>query len=302
MPIRTHSKPSRSRRHRFIEMKRNFLQAYLETAGEEAFYRNLDLVFPGFGWYEDNNGRWISSYVPELPHHETHYEFVEPSGVIEEDGELIDYADSDNDYRENVEFSVSHAEATPFQYQVYWESEYGEDFEYPADAYTDIDDTTDMSPRLSRSPDDVTWIRECQRLLRKLLIPTPRISVAPVRKSTSQRDEKEWSVKMQIQMRAFGKKGGSLRRIITQHLATKHDSILIVKEGKNNKRSKGWAKVTGKGLSGALNIEWDADQRMLLVRAIAKKDNTPHGLLGQFLAYLIDRHGKNVGSINVQLR
>ena len=41
---------------------------------------------------------------------------------------------------------------------------------------------------------------------------------------------------------------------------------------------------------------------MLVVRAIAKKGNTPHELLGTFLAYLFERHGRRIASINIQVR
>jgi hypothetical protein len=41
---------------------------------------------------------------------------------------------------------------------------------------------------------------------------------------------------------------------------------------------------------------------MLTARAIAKRGNTPHELLGQFIAYLIERHGRKVSSVNIQLR
>jgi hypothetical protein len=41
---------------------------------------------------------------------------------------------------------------------------------------------------------------------------------------------------------------------------------------------------------------------MLIARAMAEKGNTPYKLLGVFLAYLMERHGKKVASINMQLR
>jgi hypothetical protein len=41
---------------------------------------------------------------------------------------------------------------------------------------------------------------------------------------------------------------------------------------------------------------------MLTARAIAKRGNTPHKLLGELIAYLIERHGRKVSSVNIQLR
>ena len=52
---------------------------------------------------------------------------------------------------------------------------------------------------------------------------------------------------------------------------------------------------------GAINIEWDPNQQMLTARAIAKKGHLPHELLGIFLAYLTERHGRRISSINIQL-
>ena len=75
-----------------------------------------------------------------------------------------------------------------------------------------------------------------------------------------------------------------------------------MQERQNPQRYRGWAKVIGKGLPGAINLEWDPKSHMLVVRAIAEKGNTPYQLLGIFLAYLMERHGKKVASINMQLR
>lgn len=85
-------------------------------------------------------------------------------------------------------------------------------------------------------------------------------------------------------------------------LVSREHDVLVVNEILNIGRKPGWSKISGKGLSGALNIEWDASAHMLLVRAITRKGNTPHKLLGVFLDYLIERHGKRIASINIQLR
>jgi hypothetical protein len=107
---------------------------------------------------------------------------------------------------------------------------------------------------------------------------------------------------MQIQMQAFGRRRDSLRKIIADDLTNRQHNVLQVQEFKNPERVPGWTKIKGKGLAGAINIRWDANSHMLVARAIAKKGNSPHELLGVFLAYLIDRHGKRVTSINIQLR
>jgi len=83
---------------------------------------------------------------------------------------------------------------------------------------------------------------------------------------------------MQIQMQAFAKKPKSLRKIITDDLDKRADDDLHVKKCRDPQRSKGWGKILGHKMPGVLNIEWDPDQQMLVVRAIAKKRNKPYQL------------------------
>ena len=107
---------------------------------------------------------------------------------------------------------------------------------------------------------------------------------------------------MQIQLQAFSRKKESLRKTITDDLLNQGHDVLVVKQVLNLERRPGWSKITGKDLPGALNIKWDGSAHMLLVRAITRKGNTPHKLLGVFLDYLIERHGKRIASVNIQLR
>jgi hypothetical protein len=107
---------------------------------------------------------------------------------------------------------------------------------------------------------------------------------------------------MQIQMQAFAKRPRSLRTLITNDLSRGRHEKLYVEKFKNPTRPRGWAKILGDGIPGAINIEWDPDQRMLVARAIAKKGNKPHELLGVFVDYLIERHGRRISHVNIQLR
>jgi hypothetical protein len=107
---------------------------------------------------------------------------------------------------------------------------------------------------------------------------------------------------MQIQMQAFTKKPKSLRKIITDDLCKRQDDVLYVKKCLDLQRSNGWGKVLGHKMPGVLNIEWDPNQQMLIVRAIAKKKNKPYQLLGAFMQYLMEQHGRKIISINLQLR
>jgi hypothetical protein len=111
---------------------------------------------------------------------------------------------------------------------------------------------------------------------------------------------------MQIQMQAFGRRtkgqSRSLRQIIARDLERRPHPVLYVQAHKSPERVPGWTKLRGKGLPGAINMRWDAASRMLTARAIAKRGNMPHELLGTFLAYLFERHGRRVASVNIQLR
>jgi hypothetical protein len=106
---------------------------------------------------------------------------------------------------------------------------------------------------------------------------------------------------MQIKMQAFARRGGSLRQRITRDLETRGHERLYLERSKSVERSPGWAKIKATGVFGAINIEWDSNQQMLTARAIAKKGHLPHELLGIFLAYLTQRHGRRISSINIQL-
>jgi hypothetical protein len=107
---------------------------------------------------------------------------------------------------------------------------------------------------------------------------------------------------MQIQMQAFSRRRDSLRKIIADDLSAHRHAVLRLEEFKSPSRAPGWSKILGEGLPGAINIKWDASSRMLTARAIAKRGNMPHELLGVFIAYLIERHGRKVTSVNIQLR
>lgn len=111
---------------------------------------------------------------------------------------------------------------------------------------------------------------------------------------------------MQIQMQAFAKRGGSLRKAIADNLKKNakrtERGTLYVAKGKNMERAPGWLKIKGVGLRGVLNVEWDAQHCMLKTRAIAKQGNKPAELLGLFVAYLLERHQSKLNSVSVQVR
>ena len=110
---------------------------------------------------------------------------------------------------------------------------------------------------------------------------------------------------MQIQMLALAKRGRgqpvSLRTRVTQDLDRRgHDQLYVVKS-KDVERKPGWAKIKAHGVNGVINLAWDSNCHMLTARAISRGGNRPHGVLALFVQYLIERHGRRVSSINVQL-
>lgn len=109
---------------------------------------------------------------------------------------------------------------------------------------------------------------------------------------------------MQVTMLVFAKRGrtgvASLRRQIGADLERGRHAVLYVESHKTVDRSPGWMKVKAIGHHGVLNVEWDADCRMLIVRAVSK-GREPHGLLGVFLEYLLKRHGRRVRNIAIQM-
>jgi hypothetical protein len=107
---------------------------------------------------------------------------------------------------------------------------------------------------------------------------------------------------MQIQLQAHCRRSVSLRKAITDDLTRREHEVLRVEAKKNIDRKPGWAKLSGHNVPGAINIEWDPKSHMLIARAITRMGNRPHELLAVFLEYLIERHGKKIASINIQLR
>ncbi|MDP6544376.1 MAG: hypothetical protein QGH60_10320 [Phycisphaerae bacterium] len=109
---------------------------------------------------------------------------------------------------------------------------------------------------------------------------------------------------MQITMFVFAKKvrsgAPSLRKQIGEKLDAGDYYDLRVESHKKKGRSSGWMKVKAKECGGALNIEWDADCHMLVVRAVARTKD-PYLLLSIFLQYLLENHLKSIQNMSIQM-
>lgn len=66
-------------------------------------------------------------------------------------------------------------------------------------------------------------------------------------------------------------------------------------------RQMGWAKIhsTRPDRRGALNVEWDSDTRILLCRVINKGRGSPELILGDFVAYLLQRYRRRINVVNI---
>ena len=90
----------------------------------------------------------------------------------------------------------------------------------------------------------------------------------------------------------------SLRELIIADLQKWEYDLTVESEKKIGRRG-GWAKLKAPDLPGVINISWYAGSKTLIARAIAKQGNTPHELVGRFVAYLLDCRGRDVTGITI---
>jgi hypothetical protein len=93
----------------------------------------------------------------------------------------------------------------------------------------------------------------------------------------------------------------SLRERIVNDIESwdRGDELEVVSK-QSPKRPRGWAKIKKAGSAGALNLEWDADAKTLVVRAVTRAGNKPDELIGRFVGYLLRVHGRRISSITMR--
>lgn len=106
---------------------------------------------------------------------------------------------------------------------------------------------------------------------------------------------------MQTIVLVFSKKNTSLRDAVIKDEKGLDVYDLHVESKRTKGRPKGWAKVKGREMDGAINIEWDAATKLMICRIITKKGGRPGLILGTFVAYLMTNHSKSVRQISVQV-
>lgn len=106
---------------------------------------------------------------------------------------------------------------------------------------------------------------------------------------------------MQTIVQVVCKKGSkSLRDAIVKD-KTLVDYSLKVSEQKRTTRPQGWTKIhsTDRNRHGAINIEWDADMKILLCRVVTKAGGRPNPIIGDFVDYLLGRYTKKIETIHI---
>lgn len=107
---------------------------------------------------------------------------------------------------------------------------------------------------------------------------------------------------MQIVVMALCRKGTSLREAIGSDPKLADYSLSIGKK-KQMGRSPGWMKVHSTDKRrGAINLEWDAQAHVLMARVITRGANRPSAIVGDFINYLLARHGNRIVAITTARR
>ncbi|HET6680856.1 MAG TPA: hypothetical protein VFG84_06615 [Gemmatimonadaceae bacterium] len=105
---------------------------------------------------------------------------------------------------------------------------------------------------------------------------------------------------MQTLVQVFCSRGPSLREAIARDGRLEKFGLQVVKMHQPG-RSPGWLKLssTRRGGRGVVNIEWDADTRLLTCRMVTRGVALPATLLSDFLNYLLSRRGGRIRAVMV---
>ena len=102
---------------------------------------------------------------------------------------------------------------------------------------------------------------------------------------------------MQILIHALCSKGESLREAIANDTRLEKHQLLKVRE-KQAGRAPGWMKLrSATSAAGVLNIEWYPQSSVLSARVITRGSGRPSPIVGDFVNYLLRRHGRRVRTI-----
>jgi len=107
---------------------------------------------------------------------------------------------------------------------------------------------------------------------------------------------------MQILVQVLCSKGQSLREAIANDPRLAAYNLQVIRE-KQPGRAPGWMKLhSADSARGALNVEWDVQSAVLRARVITRGSRRPSPIVGDFINYLLARHGSRVQSITTAYR
>ncbi|MDQ6737900.1 MAG: hypothetical protein M3Z30_09400 [Gemmatimonadota bacterium] len=107
---------------------------------------------------------------------------------------------------------------------------------------------------------------------------------------------------MQILVQVLCTKGASLREAIANDKRIDKYGLQVTSE-KQPGRAPGWMKLhSSDSARGALNVEWDSQSAMLSARVVTRGSRKPSPIVGDFVNYLLSRHGTRVQTITTAYR
>ena len=107
---------------------------------------------------------------------------------------------------------------------------------------------------------------------------------------------------MQILVQVLCTKGASLREAIANDKRTDKFGLQVTSE-KQPGRAPGWMKLhSADSARGALNVEWDSQSAILSARVVTRGSRKPSPVVGDFVNYLLARHGSRVQIITTAYR
>jgi hypothetical protein len=105
---------------------------------------------------------------------------------------------------------------------------------------------------------------------------------------------------MQTLVQILCSNGPSVREAIASDPKLSEYGFTIIRE-KKPRQKPGWLKLRSQAdqRQGALNIQWIAASRMLVCRVVNKRGGKPNLIVGDFVAYMLQRHNKRIKLITV---
>ena len=107
---------------------------------------------------------------------------------------------------------------------------------------------------------------------------------------------------MQVLVQVLCSKGQSLREAIANDGRLEKFGLQVTRQMQPG-RAPGWLKLhSAESARGALNVEWDAQSSVLSAPVITRGSRRPSPIVGEFINYLLARHGSRVQSITTAYR